>query len=233
VTRFDIGKFWKNKHQPLKTRKKRSEKIKQLFLGGKWKPWNAGKHLSEEHKLHLKRSNIITYKSKKLRKKVGKSVRKAFSNENIRKKIDRGVTAYYREHPNMKKEQAKKAMDYFKKNPKAFKKFLKAGKNPLKKHIKTKQGELVRSKGEQAIANWLKDNKIPYQYESKTLFLDGYFCTPDFWMPKQKAYIEFYGGYPGSWKKKVIKNKLYKRYKLNVISITPSELSNLDKAIRL
>jgi hypothetical protein len=64
------------------------------------------------------------------------------------------------------------------------------------------------------------------------LFLGGYLCTPDFQLTKSKIYIEFYGGYPGSWKKKVVKNKLYKKYKIPVISITPSELRDLDEELK-
>jgi len=230
--RFPIGKFWKGRKQPVSVRKKRSIKIKELWLEGKWKPWNKEKHLSSSHKKKLKLSNIHTYKNKNLRKKVGNAVRKAFLNEDIRKKIDKAVTLYYREHKEARKERAERVTSYFKKNPKAFEKFLKAGKNPLKKHLKTKSGFLVRSKGEKAIADWLFSHNIKAYYESQTLFLEGYLCTPDFWLPKQKTYIEFYGGYPGSWKKKVIKNKLYKKYEIPVISITPSELEDLDKELK-
>jgi len=233
MARYDIGKFWKNKKQPSKTREKRSLKIRQMFLSGKWKPWNAGKHLSKAHKLKLRESNIKTYSDKNVRLKVGREVHKAFADSSIRKKIDRGVTGYYREHPNMKKAQAKKAVDYFRHHPEAFQKFMEAGKNPLRRHIKTIQGELVRSKGEQQIADFLYKNKIPYLYEQKSIFLDGHLCTPDFWLPKSKSYIEFYGGYPGSWKKKVLKNKLYKKYKLKVNGVTPSELKNLGRVIRV
>ena len=231
--RYDIGKLWRGRKQPAKTRLKRSLAIKGLFEKGNWKPWNKGKRLSLLHRKRLRKSNILAYKNKNLRKKVGKAVRKAFLNEEIIAKIDRSVTSYYREHPRMKKKQAEKAMNYFKKNPAAFAKFLKAGKNPLTRHIKTKQGFLVRSDGERKIANWLFDRKISAFYEVKTLFLDGFFCTPDFWLPKFKTYIEFYGGYPGSWKKKVLKNKLYIKYKLKVISITPSELRELKELKRL
>ena len=129
----------------------------------------------------------------------------------------------------MRKKQVEKAMNYFHKNPKAYEKFLEAGKNPLKKHLKTKQGSLVRSKGERKIADFLYENGIPAEYESKTFFLDGHFCTPDFYLPEHKVYIEFYGGYPGSWKKKVIKNRLYKKFKIPYITVTPSDLKELKE----
>jgi len=168
------------------------------------------------------------YRNPEYGKKLSRIKKEFYKSHEERQKIDRIITNYYREHPNMRKEQAQKIINYFKKNPKAFKKFLNAGKNPLKKHLKTKQGEKVRSKGEKTIADYLYKNSVPYKYEGKTLFRDGYFCTPDFWLPKSKTYIEFYGGYPGSWKKKVIKNKLYKKYRIPVISITPGELNSLS-----
>jgi hypothetical protein len=198
----------------------------------------AGKKLQrllrQNKKLRTKRilQINIAYKNPEYHKKLSRIKKKFYKSPEERQKIDRIITDYYREHPNMRKAQAQKAINYFKKNPKAFQKFLKAGKNPLRKHLRTKQGELVRSKGEKQIADWLYKNKIPYKYEGKTLFLDGYFCTPDFQLLKQKAYIEFYGGYPGSWKKKVLKNKLYKKHKLGVISITPGELENLSAVFK-
>ena len=229
TSKFQIGRLWKGKRQPLSVRKKRSIKLKELWLSGKWKPWNKGRKLSERHRGKLKASNILAYRSRNLRKKVGKAVRKAFLNAGIRKKIDKSVTRYYREHPHARKERAERVIKYFKSHPLAFEKFLKAGKNPLKRHLRTKSGVLVRSDGERKIADWLFSHNINAEYESTTLFLDGFLCTPDFWLPEHKIYIEFYGGYPGSWKKKVIKNKLYKKFKIPVIRITPSELEYLDR----
>jgi hypothetical protein len=198
----------------------------------------AGKKLQrllrKNKKLRTKRIRQINiaYKNPEYRKKLSRIKKKFYKNPEERQKIDRIITEYYREHPNMRKELAQRAINYFKNNPKAFQKFLKAGKNPLRKHLNTKQGELVRSKGEKAIADYLYKNKIAYKYEGKTLSLGDYLCTPDFLLLKQKIYIEFYGGYPGSWKKKVLKNKLYPKYKIPVISITPSELEDLDKDLK-
>jgi hypothetical protein len=111
---------------------------------------------------------------------------------------------------------------------------MKYGKNSSVPHLKTKQGFLVRSKGEQKIANFLYDNKIKSFYEGKTLMFEkeGQICVPDFYLPKSKThkatYIEFYGGYPAAWKKKVMKDKLYKKYKIPCVFITPSELRDLN-----
>ncbi len=219
--RFDIGKFWKGRKQPLSVRRKRGESLKGR------EPWNAGRKLSELHKERLRISNIQAYGNKSLRMRMSRIKKKQYVKTDLEKKIDRTVTKYYREHPLMRRKQAQKAMDYFKRNPRAFHRFLEAGKNPLRKHIKTKPGFLVRSKGEKRIADFLFDNGIKAEYECKTFFLGGYFCTPDFYLVKKKVYIEFYGGYPGSWKKKVIKNRLYPKFGIPVVSITPSELDDL------
>jgi len=58
-------------------------------------------------------------------------------------------------------------------------------------------------------------------------------CVPDFYLPKYNThnmtYIEFYGGYPKAWKKKVLKNRLYKAHKIPYIFITPAELRDLQE----
>jgi hypothetical protein len=210
--RFDIGSLYRGKKQPVSALIKRSKKIKQKFKKGEWKPWNSGKKLSKEHKQKLKESNIKTWK-----------------NISLRKKVDRIVTRWWREHPNVKKRVSEKIKKYYIENPKAFEKFLSGGKNPFKKKIKTKFGYKVRSKGEKEIADFLFDSKINAIYEKYTLFLDDWLCTPDFYLPKFNVFIEFYGGHPSSWKKKVIKNKIYKKCNLPFIAITPSELISLNK----
>ena len=84
---------------------------------------------------------------------------------------------------------------------------------------------------EQQVARFLHKHKINTSYESEVLNLDGQICVPDFFLTDYEVYIEYYGGFPGSWKKKVIKNKLYRKYSVPVIAVTPAELKNLDAAI--
>ena len=192
-------------------------------------PWPKGRKHTEEE-----------------RKEVSKSVKKYFSNPASRKKhsiamrnpevvrkIDRARTKWWREHPNIKEETSIRVKNLFMKHPEKFKKFLKYGSNPNSLRFRTKQGFLVRSRGEQDIANFLHDNNLVAQYESKTLIFkeEGQICVPDFYLPKSKThnmtYIEFYGGHPKAWKKKVMKNKLYKKYKIPCVFITPGELRDL------
>jgi len=145
-------------------------------------------------------------------------------------RMDKAMTKWWYEHPNIRKERSTKIKSLMMKHPEKFKKFMKYGSNPSLPQFKTKQHFLVRSRGEQTIANFLHDNSISSQYESKTLNFEkeGQICVPDFYLPSSKIYIEFYGGYPAAWKKKVMKNKLYKKYKIPCIFITPAELRDLD-----
>ncbi len=183
----------------------------------------------------------------KVREKISKSLKKYYSNPSVMKKfsarwkkywqkhpesikqIDRTMTKWWREHPNIKKERSIQAKNLFLQNPDKFKKFLKYGSNPITPKLKTKSGFFVKSKGEQTIANFLHDNRIKAQYESKTLIFkeEGQICVPDFYLLSSKTYIEFYGGFPSAWKKKVMKNKLYKKHKIPCIFITPAELRDL------
>jgi hypothetical protein len=208
---FDIGKYWLGRKQPASVRLKRSIAVKKLIQEGKFRIWNKGKHLSAEHKRKLRLSNL-----------------KAYENMALRGRIDRQITRWWREHPNIRRINSEKMKKELARHPDALRKFMENRKNPFAARIKTKNGLKVRSKGEKEIADFLFENKIKVFYEAKPLILDGNPCVPDFWLPKFKCYIEFYGGYPGAWKKKVLKNKLYRKNKIPVISITPAELRNLD-----
>jgi hypothetical protein len=188
------------------------------------------------------------YSNPLARKKISKSLKKYFSNPRAKekaskirkkyyqehpefiKKMDRAVTNWWREHPNIKKEKSEYVKKFFIEHPEKFKKFMKNGKNSSVLHLKTKQGFLVRSRGEQKIANFLFDNNIKFSYEKEVLKFEkeGQICVPDFYLPKYKTYIEFYGGHPKAWKKKVLKNRLYKKYRIPCIFITPAELRDLN-----
>ena len=64
--------------------------------------------------------------------------------------------------------------------------------------IRTLQGELVKSRPEQVIANWLYVNGIPYEYEAvyseaETADADHSAYQPDFFLPEHNVYIEHFG----------------------------------------
>lgn len=197
--------------------------------GGK----NLQKLLAKNPKLNKKRIKGINqaYKNPKYRAKLKRIKKIAYQDPKLRKKIDISVTKWYKEHPNIAKRNIRRLKQYFLSHRKEYQNKFENGKNnPFKPHIKTRLG-LVRSKPEAEIANFLKKNNISAGYESKTLILDGYVCVPDFYLPEYKTYIEYYGGYPSSRNKKILKNKLYKKHKIKCIFITPSELYDLDMEI--
>lgn len=195
-----LGKeYWKIESR----RKRRSKEMKEF--------WTAGKR---------NRQSILKKRQYRVNPELGK-------------KIDRTVTAWWKDNPQARKNLSMKIRDFFIRNPKAFEEFLKHGKNPLKRHLKTPQRFLVRSRGEKAISNFLHKSNIPCLYESISLMITtnpfkGNICTPDFYIPSLNIFVEFYGGYPQAWKKKVLKNKIYSLHHIPVLGITPAELENLD-----
>ena len=193
-------------------------------------PWPKGrKHTKEEIK-KISKFTSRYYSDPLVRKKMSELKKKQYQERpELITEIDRKITAWWKEHPHIRKERSIAVKRFFMKHPDKFKKFMKYGKNSSVPHLKTKQGFIVSSYGEQKIANFLFDSKIKSLYEGKTLIFkkEGQICTPDFWLPKFKVYIEFYGGHPKSWKKKVMKNRLYRKHKIRCIFITPGELRNL------
>ena len=189
-------------------------------------PWPKGRKHTEKEKKEVSKSVKKYFSNPLSRKKHSIAMR----NPDVVRKIDRARTKWWREHPNIRKEKSIEVRNLFMEHPEKFKKFLKYGSNPALPQFKTKQGFKVRSRGEQTIANFLHDNKIKAFYEKKVLIFkeEGQICVPDFWLPHYKTYIEFYGGHPKAWKKKVLKNKLYKKHKIPCIFITPAELRDLE-----
>lgn len=214
-----VSRFWKNNPE---RRKLAAEKRNRVIRTKKFRKMMS----------LLKKKQFL--KNPEIAQKISKGKKQAFrKNPELRKKIDKIMTAWWKSHPQAKKSLSKKMKLFYLTHPLALKEFLKHGKNPLKPHLKTKQGFIVRSKGEKEIANFLHEHKIPSLYEAISLFITkkpyaGNICTPDFYIPSWNIFIEFYGGFPKAWKKKVLKNKLYPAHKIPVLAITPAELENLD-----
>jgi len=63
-----------------------------------------------------------------------------------------------------------------------------------------------RSKSEAIAANFFNMNRVEWEYERYVICIDG--CTktytPDFYLPKSKAFVEVKGLWKGSSKKKVV-----------------------------
>lgn len=93
---------------------------------------------------------------------------------------------------------------------------------------RTKDGHYVRSRAEVIISDWLFSECIAHAYERRVPIVEDMYC--DFYIPKCKIYIEFWG-YEQDEKyisRKLAKQDLYKKYGLNLIEINDEILSNLD-----
>lgn len=196
---------------------------------------SRGRAFLKKHPEIIKRRNKAirkAYKSRKLRKKISEAMKREWKNPAYAKLIDKKVTEWWENHPNIRKKRSDEIKRFFQNNQDKFEsKFLNGKVNSSKLKYKTRQGFKVRSKCEKQIADFLHKNKIQCKYEAEALNLEGNIFVPDFYLPDYEIYMEYYGGFPGSWKKKVLKNKLYAKYSVDCIFITPAELKDLDNSL--
>jgi hypothetical protein len=95
-------------------------------------------------------------------------------------------------------------------------------------------GHRVRSRGELAIDNWLYKNNIVHAYEKQLSNADGVLETmhSDFFIPSSNTYIEFWGMDDKKYmKRKEEKIDFYKTNNLNLISVSPENIKDLDKIL--
>ena len=109
----------------------------------------------------------------------------------------------------------------------------------------TLTGEVVRSKGERIIADYLTLHNIAYQYETEATTSDWFIfktriSNPDFYLPQYNVYVEYWGlvdspdrGTKDSYVRSMRwKMAQYHENNILFISIYPSNLSNLDYYFR-
>ena len=96
----------------------------------------------------------------------------------------------------------------------------------------TARGEVVKSRGEKIIADYLFSHGFDYQYEP-LMQVGGETVRPDFALPDEKVIIEFFGvtGDEEYRIKNNYKRSLYDRHNANYIAIYPKDLNNLDERI--
>jgi hypothetical protein len=100
--------------------------------------------------------------------------------------------------------------------------------NKFKAEYRTNDGHYVRSRAEVIISNWLFGECIAHAYEKRVPIEEDVYC--DFYIPKGKIYIEFWG-YEDDEKylnRKQKKRELYKKYNLNLIEIDNDKINNID-----
>ncbi len=100
-----------------------------------------------------------------------------------------------------------------------------------KAKIRTQDGHYVRSRAEAMIDDYLYQNGISHAYERKVPVEDD--ILSDFYIPKAKVYIEFWGmeeneKYANRKKEKL---ELYAKHKCNLIELTEKDLNSLDDVL--
>ena len=94
------------------------------------------------------------------------------------------------------------------------------------KKCRTLKGEWVKSKAEKKIADFLYTHSINYKYEPTRIGL-----RPDFYLPAHGVYIEYWGLADSSdqyRKRMYVKMARYKKHGVNIVSLYPSDMNNLD-----
>ncbi|MCF6335761.1 MAG: hypothetical protein L3J12_08475, partial [Spirochaetales bacterium] len=96
---------------------------------------------------------------------------------------------------------------------------------------RTTDGHYVRSKAEMIIDNWLYMTEIAHAYERKLPIEEPGYC--DFYIPKGKVYIEYWGyendeNYLERKKKKI---ELYNKYNFHLIELDDKAVKNLDDVL--
>lgn len=213
--------------------KKHSAFMKKLWTAEKKKEKSI--EMKKYYKLHPEKRKRLSRKKKEYYKKhpelkilIGRNTARFFAEPKNRRLAAKRMNERYKNHPYLKQKISKEKQLYYEKHPAALRKLLDYGKRACKRHLKTKQKWLVMSFGEKRIADFCYDAREPILYESVELNFPEMDPVPDFIMPRFNVFVEFYGGHYKAWKSKVRKNILYKKYKIPVIFITPSELDNLD-----
>lgn len=96
-----------------------------------------------------------------------------------------------------------------------------------------KDGHYVRSKGEMLIDNYLYDNNLLHSYEKKPFLAEDDEIdkkrTSDFYLPKGKIYIEFWGLETEKYKdKRETKVALYKKNQYKLIELEDADIKNIE-----
>ncbi|MDF3029202.1 MAG: hypothetical protein K0S23_3509 [Fluviicola sp.] len=96
---------------------------------------------------------------------------------------------------------------------------------------RTADGHYVRSRAEVLIDNFLYTNGIVHAYERRVNIEELMYC--DFYLPKEKIFIEFWGLEENTKyeARKKVKLELYAKYGYKLIEIKNSDIDNLDEIL--
>jgi len=93
---------------------------------------------------------------------------------------------------------------------------------------RTRDGHMVRSRGEVIVDDTLYIYGIIHAYEKKLPIDENMYC--DFFIPKENVYIEYWGmeNDPKYVDRKKKKLEIYKKYEFNLIELNDDDIANLD-----
>ena len=103
----------------------------------------------------------------------------------------------------------------------------------FKAEFRTIDGHFVRSKAEVIIDNWLYMNGIVHAYERRVPIEEELYS--DFYLPKERIYIEFWGLENDAKysKRKEEKINLYKKYGIKLLELNEEDVKNIDDTLPL
>ncbi|MEQ9249137.1 MAG: hypothetical protein RLN79_01055 [Cytophagales bacterium] len=96
--------------------------------------------------------------------------------------------------------------------------------------IRTQDGHFVRSRGELLIDNFLYQNEIIHAYERK-LPVKEENIFPDFYLPKDDIYIEYWGIEDDEvyLQRKFNKKKIFDKYGIKLVELVNDDFKNFDE----
>jgi hypothetical protein len=256
---YNIGRFWKGRKQPESVRKKNSESLRQAYREGRHKKVWLKRKFTRGHKERIRKSNRKAWQGITLRIEQIKQARKRWKSKDARKKhaeimkkryedrVLRAKMAIILRQAKLKPAARKKAREITIQHPylkKDFKKRLEVylatyelkmllGKDKEKPTIRTLTRYKVRSSYEKDAVNFLWFEKIKQEYETICLFFPEMFCIPDIYLREFNIIIEIAGQFPKTRAKNTIKRKVYKKYNIPVVWLTPSSFADLHRSIIL
>jgi hypothetical protein len=102
----------------------------------------------------------------------------------------------------------------------------------INKTITARDGTLVQSRGERLIADWLTAHGITYRYDAKFRIIAEFQIRPDFYLPEQDVYIEYWGLDSPQYKMSMYKKQmLYQQEGKRLISVYPKDLPVLNELL--
>jgi len=101
----------------------------------------------------------------------------------------------------------------------------------FKPTLRATDGHYVRSKAELLIDNWLYMSELVHAYERRLPVEEEIYS--DFYIPKGKVYIEYWGysDEPKYSARKQKKLEIYHKYNFHLIELTDKEVQNLDDTL--